>query len=37
MTGSGLGCATWPRCSEGSLFPERDFHAIVEFTNRAVS
>ena len=37
LTGSGLGCATWPRCSEGSLFPERDFHAIVEFTNRAVS
>ncbi|MDQ3866893.1 MAG: COX15/CtaA family protein [Actinomycetota bacterium] len=37
LTGSGLGCATWPRCSEGSLFPERDFHAVVEFTNRAVS
>jgi heme a synthase len=37
LTGSGLGCANWPRCSDSSVLPERDFHALIEFGNRAVS
>lgn len=37
LTGSGLGCATWPRCGETSFLPPKDFHALVEFGNRLVS
>lgn len=35
LTGSGLGCENWPRCGE-TVFPEKDFHAYVEFGNRVV-
>ena len=39
LTGSGLGCPTWPQCGDGSLVtrPEYQLHGIVEFGNRAVS
>lgn len=39
LTGSGLGCPEWPNCTAGSLTPESstDYHAMVEFTNRAVT
>ena len=36
LTGSGLGCANWPRC--GDLpFPERGYHAFIEFGNRVIA
>ena len=34
LTASGLGCESWPGCTEGNPFPERDYHAFVEFGNR---
>ena len=34
LTGSGLGCEAWPGCEEGAFFPERDYHAFIEFGNR---
>ncbi|MBA2359761.1 MAG: COX15/CtaA family protein [Actinobacteria bacterium] len=34
LTGSGLGCEAWPGCEEGTFFPERDYHAFIEFGNR---
>lgn len=36
LTASGLGCDNWPRCGD-TPFPERDFHALVEFGNRVVA
>ena len=36
LTASGLGCESWPGCSEGNPFPARDHHAFVEFGNRLV-
>jgi heme a synthase len=36
LTGSGLGCESWPGCEEGSFFPESDVHGAIEFGNRAV-
>jgi cytochrome c oxidase assembly protein subunit 15 len=36
LTGSGLGCENWPRCGD-KPYPERDFHAFVEFGNRLVA
>ena len=36
LTGSGLGCDNWPRCGD-KPYPERDFHAFVEFGNRMVA
>jgi cytochrome c oxidase assembly protein subunit 15 len=35
LTGSGLGCDNWPRCGN-SVFPEKSFHPLVEFSNRGV-
>ncbi|MWV49842.1 hypothetical protein GRS96_11220 [Rathayibacter sp. VKM Ac-2803] len=37
LTGSGLGCPTWPACEAGSLTstPELGIHGFIEFTNRA--
>jgi cytochrome c oxidase assembly protein subunit 15 len=35
LTGSGLGCESWPGCEEGSFFPESDAHGTIEFGNRA--
>jgi heme a synthase len=39
LTGSGLGCPTWPRCTEGSFVttPEMGFHGIIEFGNRLLT
>jgi cytochrome c oxidase assembly protein subunit 15 len=36
LTGSGLGCPTWPRCTESSFTPhgELDLHEAIEFGNR---
>ena len=42
LTGSGLGCPTWPECTEGSYTPvagqiEGHFHSWIEFSNRLLS
>ena len=39
LTGSGLGCPTWPRCTEDSLVPtpEMGIHGIIEFGNRTLT
>ncbi|MFC0625300.1 COX15/CtaA family protein [Kribbella deserti] len=36
LTGSGLGCPTWPRCTEESYVPhgELGIHGAIEFGNR---
>src|SRR5581483_9119098 len=36
LTGSGLGCDHWPGCEPGRPFPEKDYHAYIEFGNRMV-
>ena len=39
LTGSGLGCPTWPRCTEDSLVPQGDLgiHGAIEFGNRVLT
>ncbi|MDT4916275.1 MAG: heme a synthase [Pseudonocardiales bacterium] len=39
LTGSGLGCPTWPRCSGGRLVPNDKLgvHGAIEFTNRTLT
>ena len=42
LTGSGLGCPTWPECTPGSYTPvpyqaEGQFHAWIEFGNRLLT
>jgi cytochrome c oxidase assembly protein subunit 15 len=39
LTGSGLGCPTWPRCTEDSFVtvPEMGWHGIIEFGNRLLT
>jgi heme a synthase len=39
LTGSGLGCPTWPSCTERSLTPTRQYavHGLIEFTNRQLT
>lgn len=36
VTGSGLGCDTWPKCTSGSFTPHDSgsYHAMIEFGNR---
>src|SRR3954454_18754050 len=35
VTGSGLGCPSWPQCYDnGRLVAETDSHALIEFGNR---
>jgi cytochrome c oxidase assembly protein subunit 15 len=36
LTSSGLGCPTWPKCTEDSLVntPEMGIHGVIEFGNR---
>lgn len=36
LTGSGLGCSTWPSCEPGTLVPhdESGAHGVIESTNR---
>jgi cytochrome c oxidase assembly protein subunit 15 len=41
LTGSGLGCPTWPDCAPGSLIPVagqvEGFHKYIEFGNRTLT
>ena len=39
LTGSGLGCPTWPRCTEDSYVtvPEMGWHGIIEFGHRLLT
>ncbi|MET0673645.1 MAG: COX15/CtaA family protein [Microbacterium pygmaeum] len=39
LTGSGLGCPTWPTCTPGSLVntPEMGIHGVIEFGNRLLT
>ncbi|WP_253786197.1 COX15/CtaA family protein [Rhodoluna limnophila] len=39
LTGSGLGCPTWPKCTEDSLItvPEMGWHGVIEFANRLLT
>jgi cytochrome c oxidase assembly protein subunit 15 len=42
LTGSGLGCPTWPECTPGSITPlpdqiEGKFHSWIEFGNRLLT
>ena len=34
LTGSGLGCESWPGCQKGTFFPAEDYHGFIEFGNR---
>jgi cytochrome c oxidase assembly protein subunit 15 len=36
LTNSGLGCPTWPRCTDASLTPTKQYaiHGLIEFSNR---
>ncbi len=36
LTGSGLGCPTWPKCY-GNVYPPLNTHAVIEFSNRLIS
>src|SRR3712207_6026320 len=39
LTGSGLGCPTWPRCTTDSFVatPELAGHGVIEFGNRLLT
>jgi cytochrome c oxidase assembly protein subunit 15 len=41
LTGSGLGCPTWPECVPGSFTPvphqEQGLHKVIEFGNRTLT
>jgi len=39
LTGSGLGCPTWPRCTDESFTPHGayDVHSVIEFGNRMLT
>ena len=41
LSGSGLGCPTWPQCVPGSFTPvpyqEQGFHKLIEFGNRTLT
>jgi heme a synthase len=39
LTASGLGCPTWPRCTDASLVntPEMGIHGVIEFGNRLLT
>lgn len=39
LTASGLGCPTWPKCTDDSLtnVPEQGIHGFIEFANRMLT
>jgi heme a synthase len=39
LTGSGLGCPTWPECTDGSITPTPELagHGLIEFGNRLLT
>jgi cytochrome c oxidase assembly protein subunit 15 len=39
LTGSGLGCPTWPHCDGNSYVttPAQGYHGVIEFTNRTLT
>src|SRR5258708_1584805 len=37
LTSSGLGCPTWPRCTDTALVAPASYHARGEFVNRVVT
>lgn len=39
LTGSGLGCPTWPKCTDQSFVPHRELglHGVIEFGNRMLT
>jgi len=39
LTGSGLGCPTWPKCTDDSFTttPEMGIHGFIEFANRTLT
>ncbi len=39
LTGSGLGCPTWPRCTDGAFTPHQalSVHSAIEFGNRTLT
>lgn len=39
LTGSGLGCSTWPECHPGDFTPrdELNIHSAIEFSNRMLT
>lgn len=39
LTGSGLGCSTWPNCEPGRLVPTEESgpHGVIEFVNRLIT
>ena len=36
LSGSGLGCPTWPKCY-GNYYPPLNSHSVIEFSNRVVT
>lgn len=37
LTGSGLGCTDWPKCTDETFTPSSDLHANIEFWNRMIT
>lgn len=37
VTGSGLGCPTWPKCTANSLYTQLNTHGVIEFGNRMLT
>jgi cytochrome c oxidase assembly protein subunit 15 len=39
LTGSGMGCETWPYCTSDSLVPTQELgiHGLIEFGNRTLT
>jgi len=37
LTASGLGCPHWPTCTASGVVPQDSAHALIEFSNRAIS
>jgi cytochrome c oxidase assembly protein subunit 15 len=39
LTDSGLGCPTWPKCTDASLTPTKQYaiHGLIEFSNRQLT